>query len=371
MKQKALIILLLLFLVSSPLLAQNYHLNIGDSISISVWGHNDLSLKTSIGPGGEISFPLVGSIEAEGKTTNQLQQELQQSLSEYIIEPEVNINLVSYRKLKVLVMGEVQQEGNFEIRSDSRVLDLISMAGGITEKAAAEEASLQRGNGKLGINLEELLKGNNLEENYKLENGDQIYIPEKERLTASIQGEVVRPGQYQLDHEKEIRLNEFLAQAGSLSEEAGNTIKVISDNKPQEFKVEATLAAENGSNPVIKNGDSIYIPSAVEEVTILGEIAKPGSFQWNEDMRLANLIARAGNTSDRANLEKIRLVNQSGQMRKINMEDFFEDSDLSANPKLKPGDLVMIGEKDSIEWSRVFFLFSGFNGIKDFFDISW
>jgi polysaccharide export outer membrane protein len=88
-------------------------------------------------------------------------------------------------------------------------------------------------------------------------------------------------------------------------------------------------------------------------------------------MRLANLIARAGNTSDRANLEKIRLVNQGGQMRKINMEDFFEDSDLSANPKLKPGDLVMIGEKDSIEWSRVFFLFSGFNGIKDFFDISW
>ncbi len=371
MKQKTLIILLLIFLISSPLLAQNYHLNVGDSISISVWGHNDLNLKTSIAPSGEISFPLVGNIKAEGKTTIQLQQELKKSLSEYIVEPEVNINLVSYRKLKVLVMGEVQQEGNFEIRSDSRVLDLISMAGGITENAAAENASLQRGKGKLEINLEELLKGNNLKENYKLENGDQIYIPEKERLTASIQGEVVKPGQYQLNHEKEIRLNEFLAQAGSLSEKAGNTIKIISDNKPQEFKVEAVLTAEKGANPVIKDGDSIYIPSALEEITILGEIAKPGSYQWHEDMRLANLIARAGNTSDRANLEKIRLVRKGGQMREINMEDFFEDNDLSANPNLNPGDLVMIGEKDSIEWSRVFFLFSGFNGIKDFFDISW
>lgn len=371
MKQKALIILLLLLLISFPILAQDYHLNVGDSISISVWGHNDLNLQTSIDPSGEISFPLVGNIKAEGKTTNQLQQELKKSLTEYIIEPEVNINLVSYRKLKVLVMGEVQNEGSFEIRSDSRVLDLISMAGGITENADAENATLQRGNGKLGVNLEQLLKGNNLEENYNLKNGDQIYIPEKERLTASIQGEIVKPGQYQLDDKKEIRLNEFLAQAGSMTEEAGDIIRLISDNKPQEFKIESTLAAKKGANPVIKNGDSIYIPSAVEEITILGEIAKPGSYQWNEDMRLANLIARAGNTSDRANLEKIRLVNQEGQMREINMEDFFEDSDLSANPHLKPGDLVMIGEKDSIDWSKVFFMFSGFSGIKDFFDISW
>ncbi len=371
MKQKALIILFLLILISSPLLAQDYHLNVGDSISISVWGHNDLNLETSIDPSGKISFPLVGSLQAEGKTTNQLQQELKKSLSEYIIEPEVNINLVSYKKLKVVVMGEVKNEGNFEIRSDSRVLDIISMAGGITENADAENVSLQRGNGKLGINLNALLKGDNLEENYNLENGDQIYVPEKEKLSASIQGEVVKPGQYPLDAEKEIRLNEFLAQAGSLTEEAGDTVKLISDDKPQEFKVEETLAAEKGANPVIKDGDSIYIPSTVEEITILGEVAKPGSYPWNEDMRLANLIARAGNTSDRANLEKIRLVNQDGQMQEINMDDFFEDSDLKANPKLEPGDLVMIGEKDSIDWSKVFFMFSGFNGIKDFFDISW
>ena len=65
------------------------------------------------------------------------------------------------------------------------------------------------------------------------------------------------------------------------------------------------------------------------------------------------------------------MVNENSEMREINMEDFFEDSDLSANPKLKPGDLVMIGEKDSIDWSKVFFMFSGFNGIKDFFGLSW
>jgi polysaccharide export outer membrane protein len=371
LKKIAIIFLLLRLLLSSPLLAQDYKLNVGDSISISVWGHSDLNLQTSINPNGEISFPLVGNIIAEGKTANQLQQELKKSLAEYIIEPEVNINLVSYRKLKVIVMGEVQNEGSFEIRSDSKVLNLISMAGGITENADAQNANLQRENETLEINLKELLKGNNSNENYNLKNGDRIYIPEREIMTASIQGEIAKPGQYELDHEKEIRLNQLLAQSGSLTEEAGEILRLISDDEPQEYQVEATLAAEAGSNPVIKDGDSIYIPSVLEKVTILGEIASPGSYQWNEDMRLANLVARAGNTSDRANLEKIRLVSQEGKMREINMEDFFEDSDLAANPNLKPGDLVMIGEKDSIDWSNVFFLFSGFNGIKDFFDISW
>lgn len=371
MKKAIILILFLTLLLTAPVLAQDYHLNVGDSISISVWGHNDLNLKTSINPNGEISFPLVGNIKAEGKTATQLQRELKSSLAEYIIEPEVNINLISYRKLKVIIMGEVQKEGSFEIRTDSRVLDLISMAGGITEKAAAENASLQRGEKKLKVNLRELFRGNNLNQNYKLQNGDQLFIPEKEMLTASIQGEVSKPGQYQLDDENQIRLNEFLAKAGSLTEKAGEKIKVISDNKPEEYELSATLAAREGSNPVIKNGDSVYIPSAVEKVTILGEVAKPGSYQWNEDMRLANLIARAGNTSDRANLENIRVVKPNSEMKVINMQDFFEENDLAANPELKPGDLVMIGEDDSIEWSKVFFLFSGFNGIKNFFDISW
>lgn len=366
-----LITAIILLVISFPAAAQQYRLNVGDKISISVWGHEDLSREAVIDPDGEISYPLVGTVKAEGKTTTEIREELKKSLAEYIVQPEVNVNLISYRKLKVTVMGEVRQEGSFEIRADNRVLDVISLAGGITENAEAAAATLQREGQKFGINLKELLRGNKLEDNFELKDGDQLFIPERERLNASIQGEVKAPGRYQLSYEKEIRLNEFLAQAGSVTAEAGDKIRLISDNKPIEFDLEDTLAAKKRANPVVKDGDSIYVPSALEEVTILGEIARPGSYQWNDEMRLANLIARAGNTSDRANLENIRLVNENSEMQEINMEDFFEDSDLSANPKLKPGDLVMIGEKDSIDWSKVFFMFSGFNGIKDFFGLSW
>ncbi|CCU80870.1 putative capsular polysaccharide transport protein [Halanaerobium saccharolyticum subsp. saccharolyticum DSM 6643] len=362
---------ILLLFITVPTIAQQYQLNVGDKISISVWGHQDLSRETIIDPDGKISYPLVGSIKAEDKTTTEIRTELQQELAEYIIEPEVSVNLISYRKLRVTVMGAVRQEGSYEIRSDNQVLDVISLAGGIKEDAKAENTTLQRQGEKLEINLKELLRGNNLADNYQLQDGDQLFVPERERLTASIQGEVKAPGQYELNYEKEIRLNEFLAQAGSLTENAGEKIRLISDNKPLEFEVENTLAAKKEANPVVKDGDSIYIPSALEEVTILGEIARPGSYEWNDNMRLANLIARAGNTSDRANLESIRLVNANKEIREINMEDFFEDSDLTANPKLKPGDLVMVGEKNSVDWSRVFFLFSGFNEVKDFLDISW
>lgn len=290
MKARNLIILtvILLSLISLPLSAQQYKLNVGDKISISVWGHQDLTKEAVIDPNGKISYPLVGTIKAEGKIISQIRSELQKSLSEYIIKPEVNVNLISYRK-----------------------------------------------------------------------------------LTASVQGEVKKPGRYELSHKKETHLNQVLAEAGSISEKAGEKVRLISDGKPLEFDLDDTLAAKAGANPVINDGDSIYVPSTIEEVTILGQISKPGSYKWHDELRLANLIARAGNTKDRANLKNIRLLHDNNKIRKINMEDFFENDDLSANPKLQPGDLVMVGEKKSIDWSEVFFFFSGFNEIHEFFDTSW
>lgn len=364
------ILAVLVLIISSPVLAQQYKLNVGDKINISVWGHQDLNRETIIDPDGEISYPLVGSIKAKGKSTSEIRKKLEKSLSEYIIDPEVNVNLISYRKLKVTVMGEVKKAGSYQIRADSKILDVISLAGGITEKAKSEEINLQQKGKNLDINLKEILKGNNLNENYQLQNGDQIFVPKRKILKASIQGEVQTPGRYELNYDQEIRLNEFLAQAGSITEKAGNKIRLISNNKPKEFTLKSTLAAKKEANPIIKEGDSIYIPSAIEEITILGEISKPGSYPWNQKMRLANLIARAGNTSNRANLKKIRIVNNnSSQVKEINMEIFFEKDDLSSNPVLKPGDLVMVGEKDSVDWAKVFFMFSGFNNIKNFFDI--
>jgi polysaccharide export outer membrane protein len=367
--KKILIITFLILLLFSQLgAAQQYKLNVGDEIGISVWGHPDLSRETAIDPDGSISYPLLGTIKAEGKTTAEIKNELRESLKEYIKNPEVSVSLLSYRQLKIIVMGEVKQEGSFELRADNRILDVISLAGGITEMAAAEKTSLQRDGEKIEINLKKLLKGENLEDNLLLKNNDQLYIPEKEMKIASIQGEIRNPGRYELELDEEIRLNDLLAEAGSVTENAGEYIRIISDDEPAEYKVEDTLASKRDANPVIKDGDSVYIPSAVEEVTILGEIRSPGSYEWHDELRLANLIAQAGNTSDRANLENIRLVNRDGQLREINMEEFFEENQMSANPRLKPGDLVMIGEKSSIDWSEVFFFFGGFNSIKNFFD---
>lgn len=369
--KKILLTAIILFLITTPAIAQQYELNVGDQISISVWEHEDLSREATIDPDGEISYPLVGTVKAEGKTTTELKNELKTSLKDYIINPEVSINIISHRKLKVIVMGAVKNEGSYEVRADNKVLDVISLAGGIREEAAAADTSLQRQGQKLEINLKEMLQGDNLEDNHQLQDGDQIFVPEKELKRASIQGEVNAPGRYELEVDQETKLNDFLAEAGSITDQAGKIVKIISDDKPEEYELEKTMAGDSEANPVIEDGDSVYVPSSLKQVTILGEIKKPGSYEWNEDMRLANLIAKAGNTSDRANLEQIRLVHESGEMQEINMNDFFEDDDLEANPVLKEGDLIMIGEKDSINWSDVFFMFSGFNGIKDFFGISW
>lgn len=257
---KILILTFLIILLFAQLgAAQQYKLNVGDQIGISVWGHPDLSRETSIDPDGSISYPLLGTIKAEGKTTAEIKNELRESLKEYIKNPEVSVNLLSYRQLKINVMGQVKQAGSFELRADNRVLDVISLAGGITEMAAAEKTTLQRDGEKIAINLEKLIKGEDMADNYLLKNNDQLYIPEKEMKTAFIQGEIRNPGRYQLDLDEEIRLNELLAEAGSITENAGDYVRIISNDQPKEFQIEETLAAKRNANPLIKDGDSVYI----------------------------------------------------------------------------------------------------------------
>ncbi|MBM7622986.1 polysaccharide biosynthesis/export family protein [Sporohalobacter salinus] len=252
------IILILAIIISFQVgVAAEYKLNTGDRLYISVWGHSDLQQEVVVGPDGQISFPLVGKIDAEGLTVNRLVKKLTQKLQKYIKTNESRVNVVirNYKKIKVMVLGEVKKPGAYQIVNDNRVLDLISMAGGTTKIADLKHVRLTRGNKSLSIDLKALLKGKVQGQNYKLQSGDTLYVS-KGIIKVNVLGAVGQPGRYEI--ETGTGLREILAQAGDITPEASNKVKYISGKKKRILNLERLLK-EGEENLVLHDGDTIYV----------------------------------------------------------------------------------------------------------------
>src|SRR5690554_4306725 len=79
--------------------ANEYRLGVGDGLSISVWGHEELRTEIVVRPDGYITFPLVGEMWAVDKTPRQLGAELQEALAEFVKNPQVTVIVSGFRTL--------------------------------------------------------------------------------------------------------------------------------------------------------------------------------------------------------------------------------------------------------------------------------
>jgi len=160
---------------------RSYVIGCGDKLQVIVWGHKNLSTNSVVRPDGMISLPLLGDIRAEGHSVNDLKKELNIRMSEYIQEPSVSVSVSEINSLKVYVIGEVNQPGEFDLMSYTTVLQVIAQAGGFTDYAKKNKIQIIRiqGNEKVKIkfNYKQVIKGKNLDQNIPLKPGDVILVP--------------------------------------------------------------------------------------------------------------------------------------------------------------------------------------------------
>lgn len=367
---------LLIFILIFPLVVLNtqavgYKLQQDDRLNILVWGHPDLSLTLSIDPDGEISLPLLGKIKAEGLTIEELRELLEEGYGEYIQEPRISLSLLNYKRSQVMILGQVRNPGTYELVGETRVLQLISRAGGPTEKAALDQLRLIRGEEILEINLKGLLSGTVLTGNYLLQDGDVLYLPE-EVQKLSIFGEVARPGSYTWWEGK--RLSELLAEAGNQTVRGDlSNIRIIYPDGSIEYVDFLAYLADASLNvdPVLPAGSSVYVEKKIFDVNILGEVNRPGNYNWHEGMRLDKLLAQAGNQKERGDLEKVKIIHQDGSSEIVNLAAYFAAEEGGGNPLLQPGDTVVIEEIGGIDWQKVFGYLIGAKFIKDLLSLDW
>ncbi len=172
--------------------AGEYLMTPGDALQIYVLDHPDLSSTRAnadsaytVRPDGKVEFPLVGTIDCNGKTVTQFTEELKTRLSEFVINPDVTVNVARLGTTRVFVLGEVSKPGLHELTKGHRVLDALGAAGSFTDKAAKKNIFLIREGREetmQKIKLNDFLYKGDTTQNLVLQEGDCLYLTGNHKL---------------------------------------------------------------------------------------------------------------------------------------------------------------------------------------------
>jgi polysaccharide export outer membrane protein len=153
-----------------------------DVLAINVWKEQDVSRSIPVRSDGKISLPLVGEVQATGRTPLKLEQEIAARLKNYIAEPEVTVIVQQINSQKFNILGMVGRPGSYPISNSATVLDAIALAGGFRDFAKQKSIYVLRQNPdgnqtRLPFNYKEVVKGKNPAQNIKLQPRDTIVVP--------------------------------------------------------------------------------------------------------------------------------------------------------------------------------------------------
>lgn len=120
-----------------------YRLGAGDRVRITVYNEPALTGDYNVTPGGAVAFPLIGAVEAQGRTIEAMTQDLMRKLAGgYVNDPRVSVEVLNYRPFYIL--GEVNKPGEYPYAAGLTVEQAVALAGGFTYRANDSKVTLRR-----------------------------------------------------------------------------------------------------------------------------------------------------------------------------------------------------------------------------------
>ncbi|HEY3658332.1 MAG TPA: polysaccharide export protein EpsE [Steroidobacteraceae bacterium] len=214
------VVLLLAGTVPKPAQAlEEYLLNPGDIIKVTVFNRPELSIEARVSESGAIGFPLIGSVPVRGLTLSGVERKISQMLKDgaFVINPQVNVLLTLSVGNQVAVLGEVNKPGRYSIEgAGGHVSGMLAMAGGISPTGADTVIVTGTRAGKpfrREVDVDKMSRSGNSEDDPELGGGDTIFVNRAPQFY--IYGQVQRPGGYRL--EKEMTVMQALATGGGIT----------------------------------------------------------------------------------------------------------------------------------------------------------
>lgn len=210
-----------------------YRVGPGDILNIIVWDHPELSLAAAtaaasieggnVGTGynvsrdGRIQFPFAGAVKVAGLTELQVRDKLTKLLAVYITDPQLTVQVRTYRNSRVYVEGEVNSPGLLNVDDiPMTLLEALNRAGGFTPNADRSTITLSRNGQKTTINLARLIDQGINPNRVLLKHGDILRVEHRDKTKVFLIGEVLSPQALTM-HDGELTLAQALGEAGGAS----------------------------------------------------------------------------------------------------------------------------------------------------------
>jgi len=155
----------------------------GDVLQINVWKEPEASVPVVVvRSDGKISLPLIKELDAVGLTPSELERLVTEKLTRFINAPEVAVLVREINSEKVYLVGGVKKEGSVRLHSSMTVLQVLSEGGGLTEYAKRKKIYVLRTENRkqirLPFNYDEVVRGEQIEQNFFVQPGDTIIVPQ-------------------------------------------------------------------------------------------------------------------------------------------------------------------------------------------------
>jgi polysaccharide biosynthesis/export protein len=164
-----------------PIVAGDYRLGAGDKLRIEVYRDTQLSQSVQVRPDGKITLPLIGDVDASGKTPIELDDSITAALKEYVNNPSVTVIVVEASGATAYVLGGVNNPGAVPLQGNVTVLQAIALAGGLTDFADKRNIRILRkstsGTQTITFNYNEAIKGS-AAATALLAAGDTVVVPD-------------------------------------------------------------------------------------------------------------------------------------------------------------------------------------------------
>lgn len=282
----------------------DYMIGVGDRLVITAWGSFEGIFEVEVNRNGEIVLPKVGAIRVLGIEYGQLQPVIKANLSRIFKDFHLSVNMGKLRLIKVYLVGNVHNPGDYNIPSLSTLINALTAAGGPTKNGSLRSIQVKR-NGKTveTVDLYDFFLKGDKSRDVRLQPGDTIFVPTLGPV-AGISGNVRRPAIYELKDEKNLAALLQLAdginpggylQRIQLSRVVAHEKKIVSD-----FNVDPATTGKSQdvlfSEVHVQDMDLVKIfpidSTLRNYVTLDGYVLRPGNYALLPEMTLRDLLVK-------------------------------------------------------------------------------
>ncbi|NLZ17568.1 MAG: hypothetical protein GX087_07535 [Desulfobulbaceae bacterium] len=257
----------------------DYLLGAGDLITVTVFETPDLNTETRVSSRGFVSLPLINNVQVANLTAAEAEQKIEDLYrASYLHDPHVTVYIKEHVSKQITLVGALQKPGTYDYVSKRRLLDVIAIANGLSEKAGALAYVNRQNEGSdkftnYLVDLNDLIKNGNMMQNMVIQGGDVIFVPEAGQVF--VDGAVRKPGTYPISHAK-MTVAEGIAIAGGLASYADDDsiklIRYMGEGKQREIISisYSDLQGGLGDNILLEDQDIIFAESSAMGTLISG-----------------------------------------------------------------------------------------------------